>query len=128
MTERVALIVGAGDYIGAAIARRFAAGGFTVCLGRRNSDKLAPLVQEITASDGRAHGYALDARDEVSVAEVFEAVERDIWAKRGVDVDTMPADTLMDPALVAEAYWTLHAQSRDGWTHELDLRPYAETW
>jgi NAD(P)-dependent dehydrogenase (short-subunit alcohol dehydrogenase family) len=37
--DKVCLIVGAGDYIGAAIARRFAAGGYTVCLGRRNGDK-----------------------------------------------------------------------------------------
>ena len=29
----VALIVGAGDFIGAAIAKRFASGGYTVCMG-----------------------------------------------------------------------------------------------
>ena len=29
---------------------------------------------------------------------------------------------------IAEAYWGLHKQTRDGWTFELDLRPYAETW
>ena len=39
-SKPVALVVGAGDYIGAAIAKRFAAGGFQVCLGRRNGDKL----------------------------------------------------------------------------------------
>jgi len=37
-------------------------------------------------------------------------------------------DRLMEPSSIAEAYWTLHQQSRDGWTQELDLRPYAETW
>jgi hypothetical protein len=36
-------VVGAGDYIGAAIARRFARGGYTVFAGRRHGDKLAPL-------------------------------------------------------------------------------------
>jgi len=35
---------------------------------------------------------------------------------------------LMDPLSVAEAYWMLYHQKRDGWTHELDLRPYGETW
>lgn len=74
----VALIVGAGDYIGAAIARRFAAEGFTVAMGRRNGDKLAPLVDEITAAGGSAHAYSMDARLEESVEEVFAAVERDI--------------------------------------------------
>ena len=51
----VALVVGAGDYIGSAIAKRFAAGGFTLAVGRRNVDKLAPLVAEIERAGGRAH-------------------------------------------------------------------------
>src|SRR5215472_5483165 len=74
----VALVVGAGDFIGAAIARRFAAGGFTTVVGRRKVDKLAPLVAEIAASGGRAQGMALDARDEANVQAVFDAIERDI--------------------------------------------------
>lgn len=78
MTARVALIVGAGDYIGAAIARRFARGGFTVCLGRRNGDKLIPLVEGIEAEGGRALGYAMDARDEDSVVDLFARVEREV--------------------------------------------------
>lgn len=27
---------------------------------------------------------------------------------------------------IADAYWMLHQQPRDAWTHELDLRPYME--
>ena len=42
-------VVGAGDYIGSAIARRFAREGYHVVAGRRNGDKLAPLVAEIEA-------------------------------------------------------------------------------
>ena len=44
-----AAVIGAGDFIGAAIARRFAAGGYAVFAGRRNGEKLAPLVAEIEA-------------------------------------------------------------------------------
>src|SRR6202795_3894417 len=55
-------VIGAGDYIGAAIARKFAAEGFTVFVGRRNGEKLAPLVAEIEAFGGRAAGRTLDAR------------------------------------------------------------------
>jgi NAD(P)-dependent dehydrogenase (short-subunit alcohol dehydrogenase family) len=73
--QPVALIVGAGDFIGSAIAKRFAAGGFSVAVGRRNGDKLAPLVDEIERSGGRGRGYALDARDEASVEQVFSQVE-----------------------------------------------------
>ncbi|GGF10397.1 short-chain dehydrogenase [Aliidongia dinghuensis] len=57
-------VVGAGDFIGAAIAKRFAAEGFTVFAGRRNGEKLAPLVAEIEAQGGRAVGRTLDARQE----------------------------------------------------------------
>ncbi len=244
MSAPVAVIVGAGDYIGAAIARRFAKGGFTVCMGRRNGEKLAPLMAELEAAGGRAHGYTLDARDEDSVQRVFaQIVEevglpdlvifnvggnvrfdildtttrvfRKVWemaclagflvgretarhmvprgsgalfftgasasmrgnpgyaafgaGKAGLrslaqtlakelgpkgihvahlvidaGVDTafvrermlaagrdpaaLPPDTLMDPASVAEAYWTLFHQRADGWTFEMDLRPYAENW
>ncbi len=74
----VCLVVGAGDYIGAAIAKRFAAGGYIVCLGRRNGDQLAPLVQEIETSGGRAHAFAFDARNEARTLEVFAEIERDI--------------------------------------------------
>lgn len=72
------LIVGAGDYIGSAIARRFAKGGFTVCLGRRNGEKLSTLEAEIKAAGGTAHGFHLDARDEDDIAMVFATIERDI--------------------------------------------------
>jgi len=64
---RSAAIVGAGDHIGAAIARRFAAEGFTVFAGRRHGEKLAPLVADIEAKGGRAVGRTLDARKEEEI-------------------------------------------------------------
>lgn len=63
-----AAIIGAGDFIGAAIARKFAAEGFTVFAGRRNGDKLAPLVAEIEDAGGKAIGRSLDGRKEDDVA------------------------------------------------------------
>jgi len=74
----VALVVGAGDFIGGAIAKRFAAGGYVAAVGRRKAEQLAPLVSEIEARGGRAHACALDARDEESVQSVFAAIERDV--------------------------------------------------
>jgi short-subunit dehydrogenase len=35
-------------------------------------------------------------------------------------------DGILNPDHIAEAYWMLHTQPRDAWTHELDLRPYME--
>lgn len=238
----VCVIVGAGDYIGAAIARRFAAGGFIVCLGRRNGKKNDELVREIEAAGGRAYSYSLDAREESQIVDRFAAIENElgpiellisntggnvnfpilettervfykVWkmacltgflsgreaakymlprrrgsifftgataslrggsgfaafssAKfglralaqsmarelgpenihvahliidagvdtafvrdrirdRGGDPEQLPADTLMNPESVAESYWLLHHQTRDAWTHEMDIRPFAE--
>jgi hypothetical protein len=59
-----AAIIGAGDFIGAAIAKRFAAEGYTVFIGRRQAEKLEPLRQEIEAAGGRVVARSLDARDE----------------------------------------------------------------
>ena len=57
-------IIGAGDFIGSAIAKRFAAEGYIVFVGRRTVDKLEPLVRDIEATGGRVYARALDARDE----------------------------------------------------------------
>src|SRR5271167_3912518 len=61
-------VIGAGDYIGAAIAKKFAAEGFIVFAGRRHGEKLAPLVAEIEAAGGRIVGRSLDARREEDLA------------------------------------------------------------
>ncbi|GAA5234462.1 SDR family oxidoreductase [Verticiella sediminum] len=37
-------------------------------------------------------------------------------------------DGIVDPDSIAEAYWMLHRQPRNAWTHELDLRPWLESW
>ena len=37
-------------------------------------------------------------------------------------------DGILNPDHIADAYWNLHTQPRDAWTHELDLRPWGETW
>lgn len=37
-------------------------------------------------------------------------------------------DGILEPAHIADSYWFLHAQPRDAWTFELDLRPWMERW
>ncbi|MBM1142647.1 SDR family oxidoreductase [Alcanivorax sp. ZXX171] len=37
-------------------------------------------------------------------------------------------DGILDPEHIADQYWMLHCQPRDAWTHELDLRPWMETF
>ena len=78
MDQKIVLIVGAGDYIGSAIAKRFAQGGFIVCLGRRNGGKLNPILDEIRSLGGIAHGFTMDARKEESVESIFKNIESEI--------------------------------------------------
>ena len=71
-----AAVIGAGDFIGSAIAKKFAAEGFSLHVGRRNGDKLAPLVADIGNSGGKASGRSLDARKEEDVAAFLQEADR----------------------------------------------------
>ena len=238
---RAILVVGAGDATGGAIARRFAREGYIACVTRRTVDKLEPLLQQIRADGGQAHGFGSDARKEDEVVALVERIEREIapievavfniganvrfpitettarvyfkvWemacfagflmgrevakamlprgrgtilftgataslrgregfaafagAKHGLRalaqsmarelwprgihvahpvidgaIDTEFIRTqfperyaqrdrqgIVDPRHIADAYWQIHQQPRDAWTHETDLRPWIETW
>ena len=237
--KRAALVIGAGDATGGAIARRFAAAGYTAVCTRRELASLTPLLDQIRKDGGEAHGFGSDARVEAEVVDLFAAIERDIaplsvvifniganvnfpirettervyrkvWemaalggflagreaakvmvprgkgtiiftgatasirggsgftafagakfalralaqsmarelGPQGVHVahtiidgaiDTewiaknfpqrhalKDQDGILNPDHIAEAYWMLHQQPRDAWTHELDLRPWME--
>ena len=239
--NKVALVIGAGDATGGAIARRFAREGLTACITRRNVDKLAPLVAQINADGGKALAFGSDARKEEQMTALVENIERDVgpievavfniganvrfpirdttarvyfkvWemgcfagflmgrevakvmvprgrgtilftgatasvrgssgfsafsgAKHGLRalaqsmarelgplgihvahpiidgaIDTefirtlfperyalKDRDGILNPDAIAETYWQLHMQPRNAWTHEMDLRPWLETW
>ena len=239
--DKVALVIGAGESTGAAIARRFAREGYTVCVTRRDAAKLRPLVEKIEADGGRARAFGSDARREEQVVELVRTIEGEIgpievcvfnvggnvrfpireltarvytkvWemgalagflAGREVAKVMVPRgrgtilftgataslrggkgfaafagakhalralaqsmarelgpagihvahvvidgaiDTpfiresfperyalkekagILDPEAIAENYWRLHLQPRSAWTHELDLRPWMESW
>lgn len=79
----VAVIVGAGNGNGAAIARRFARGGYIVCAVRRDAGKLQPLIARIAAEGGRAFAYGADASIEAEVATLVERIERE---RGGIEV------------------------------------------
>ena len=75
---KVALIIGAGDAIGAAIAKKFADRGLTVCATRRTEEKIKKLTDEINNSGGKAFGFSCDARKEEETISLFERIEQDI--------------------------------------------------
>jgi NAD(P)-dependent dehydrogenase (short-subunit alcohol dehydrogenase family) len=74
--NQTAAVIGAGDYIGSEIAKKFAAEGFDLFVGRRNGEKLAPLVKEIEAAGGSAFGRTLDARKEEDVASFLADADK----------------------------------------------------
>ena len=74
---KVALVIGAGDATGGAIAARFAKEGYIACLTRRSADKLQPTVDAIRAAGGQAFGFSSDARKEEDVIALVEQVERE---------------------------------------------------
>ena len=242
--NRVALLVGAGDAIGAAVARRFARGGYKVCVARREAAKSQGLLNEARAAGHGIRAFSVDARNEAEVQGLFARVEAEVGAldiclfnagsnvnkpvletteklffkawelacyagflvgreaarhmvpcgrgsilftgatasirggsgfaafaaakfglravaqsmarelgpknihvvhllidagvdseaihqrmrARGIDAKDIAADSLTKTESIADAYWFTHHQARDGWTHELDLRPFVEKW
>ena len=68
LTQSVA-VIGAGDHIGAAIVHKFAGAGFAVHAGRRNGEKLAPLLS------GAVTGRSLDARESEDVTGFLAEAE-----------------------------------------------------
>lgn len=57
-----------------------------------------------------------------------EAIHQRMKAATGINATEIPPDSLTRTASIADAYWFAHHQSKDGWTHELDLRPAVEKW
>jgi len=78
--RRACLVVGAGDGVGSAIARAFAAEGFEVCVTRRarNLDQLEKLARSIRESGGKAHAFGVDARQEDDMVELIARIEREV--------------------------------------------------
>ncbi len=72
------LIVGASSGMGAALARRYAAGGARVALVARRRDRLEELAASIDAEygEGRALVFPHDVRNRGEVPELFQEIAR----------------------------------------------------
>jgi NAD(P)-dependent dehydrogenase (short-subunit alcohol dehydrogenase family) len=78
MNGRVAVLLGVGPGLGAALARRFAGEGFAVALMARTEERLAEIRQDIEVSGGTALPLSADATDADSVAAAFERTRSDL--------------------------------------------------
>ncbi|MEO6418734.1 MAG: SDR family NAD(P)-dependent oxidoreductase, partial [Polyangiaceae bacterium] len=75
-TKRIALVSGVGPGTGAAIVRRFAAGGFEVAMLARTKERLVALEKEIPG----ARAFACDVSDEAQVDAALARVREELGA------------------------------------------------
>jgi 3-oxoacyl-[acyl-carrier protein] reductase len=72
--DKVALVTGAAQGIGAATARRLASEGASVAVVDLTAERAQPLVDEITAAGGTAAAFGADVSDEASVGSMVDGV------------------------------------------------------
>jgi NAD(P)-dependent dehydrogenase (short-subunit alcohol dehydrogenase family) len=75
LSDRVAVVTGGAQGIGAAIARRLAAEGAVVAVGDIDLGKAEALATAIVAAGGRAEALALDIGDDASVDRLVRKLE-----------------------------------------------------
>jgi NAD(P)-dependent dehydrogenase (short-subunit alcohol dehydrogenase family) len=78
MNGRVAVVLGVGPGLGAAVARRFAGEGFAVAMMARREESLGEIRQYIEGDGGTAIPLSADATDSDSVAAAFEEVRAEL--------------------------------------------------
>lgn len=78
MNGKVAVVLGVGPGLGAAVVRRFAREGFAVGLMARGEESLAAAREEVEGSGGTALAVAADATDAASVASAFDRVREEL--------------------------------------------------
>ncbi len=74
MSKKVCIVAGVGPGTGAALSRRFAAGGYRVAMLARDGERLAALEREIDGS----RGYAVDVTDAPRVHDVVTRIQGDL--------------------------------------------------
>ncbi len=73
-----AVVFGAGEGLGGAIARRFAREGYHACVVRRKAEELESLCRSIRDAGGAATAFGVDARDEEQVESLFALIEDEV--------------------------------------------------
>ena len=76
--QRTAVVTGGAKGIGAATARRLARDGFAVAVVDLDASACGPVVDEITASGGRALAVAADVADEAAVQAAVDRIAAEL--------------------------------------------------
>lgn len=73
-----ALIMGVGEGLGVALAKRFAAGGHAIAMVARDRDRLLPLADEISKTGAKVAAYSADTTDQDAVIAAFDQAETEL--------------------------------------------------
>ncbi|MEV8234740.1 SDR family NAD(P)-dependent oxidoreductase [Rhodococcus sp. NPDC077669] len=92
-------IVGAGAGLGAAVARKFGAQGFSVGLISRNRSRVDALADQLAAEGVSAKGFVADARDPASIAAALEQVTETLGPIEVLQYSPLPQKDFMRPVL-----------------------------
>jgi NAD(P)-dependent dehydrogenase (short-subunit alcohol dehydrogenase family) len=128
-------------------------GGFL--MGREVAKVMLPrgrgtiIFTGATASLRGRDGFAAFAGAKHALRALAQSMARELWPKGihvahpvidgAIETDFIRAQFperyalkaqqgILSPDSIADAYWQIHQQPRDAWVHELDLRPWMETW
>ncbi|MDI9929116.1 SDR family NAD(P)-dependent oxidoreductase [Rhodococcus sp. IEGM 1354] len=92
-------IVGAGAGLGAAVARKFGAQGYSVGLIARNQARVDALADQLAADGVSAKGFAADVRDPASIAAALEQVTETLGPIEVLQYSPLPQKDFMRPVL-----------------------------
>ncbi len=76
--DQIAMVVGVGGGLGAALGRRFAAAGMKLALAARGDKITQPLAEEINGAGGTARAYRIDVTIESDVEALFDGARSDL--------------------------------------------------
>ena len=116
LSERIALVTGAGQNTGAGIAHSLASRGAAVAVNDLHEDRAESIAQEIQAAGGRACAAPFDVTD-------FDAVQSGISQ---VENDLGPLDILVNNAGVPEPFepTAFTSMTPEDWARFVDLNLY----
>jgi NADP-dependent 3-hydroxy acid dehydrogenase YdfG len=92
-------IVGAGRGLGAAVARRFGAEGFSVALISRSQENVDELAKELTSAGDTAAGYAADVRDRDALAAALAQAGDELGTIEVLQYSPIPQKEFLRPVL-----------------------------
>lgn len=124
-------------------------------IGRETAKRMLPrgrgtiLFTGATASLRGRDGFAAFAGAKHGLRALAQSMARELWPQGihvahpiidgAIDTDFIRSnfperyalkdrDGIVSPDAIADAYWAIHQQPRNAWTHETELRPWLETW